>query len=90
MIAQPVLIQSVIVLGVLAIAYLLLVRPQLRRLSSHRRFLTTLKPGDWVVTDGGLIGHLTKIGEGRTVQLELSEGVHVEILLDSIASLFAR
>jgi preprotein translocase subunit YajC len=90
MIAQPIVIQSVLGLGVLATAYLLLVRPQLRRLSSHRRFLVTLKPGDRVVTDGGLVGRVAKIGEGPTLELELSKEVHVEVMLISIASRLAR
>lgn len=40
--------------------YLVLVRPQLRRVAQHQAFIDSLKIGDRVVTGGGLIGRIVR------------------------------
>lgn len=57
-----------------AIFYLVLVRPQQRRVKRHREVIAALQPGDEVVTIGGLYGYVKDIDEG-TVHLEVAPGV---------------
>ena len=88
MVSQEIVIQVALVLGVLAAAYLSLVRPQLRRRTEHSRFLASLKSGDRVVTAGGLIGKIAKCDGGTTVEIEFSESIRIMALRGSIESRF--
>jgi len=83
-------IQVLLVLGVLAAAYLSLVWPQLKRRTEHRGFLASLKVGDRVVTAGGLIGKIVKCDGGTSVQIEFSDSIRIEVLRNSIDSYFER
>jgi preprotein translocase subunit YajC len=69
-------------------AYASLVRPQLRRGAEHRRFLDSLKPGDRVVTGGGLIGTIVRCEDRATVEIELANAMRVQSLRSSIESHF--
>lgn len=72
-------IQVGLVLFVLGLAYFLLVRPQLNRVAAHQSFLASLKVGDRVVTQGGLIGNVAAIEDAVVVTLSLSDAVTVSI-----------
>lgn len=71
---------------IFAVFYLLLIRPQQRRMQEHRKLVAGLKRGDKVITGGGLIATVTKVTEDDEVQLEIAEGVRVRALRSSIAS----
>jgi preprotein translocase subunit YajC len=45
------------------VLYFLMIRPQMKRAKEHRGMLETLKKGDEVVTAGGLVGKVSKVGE---------------------------
>lgn len=76
--------QILAVLGVLTVAYLMLVRPQLRRLEAHRRLLESLALGDQIVTRGGLIGEIVGIEGSEVIEVRLSESVTVRALRESV------
>lgn len=56
------------------IFYLVLVRPQQRRVRKHQAVISALKPGDEVVTIGGLYGYVKDLDD-TTVSLEVAPGV---------------
>jgi preprotein translocase subunit YajC len=66
-----------------AIMYLLLIRPQQKQAKQHRALLETLKKGDDVVTQAGLIGRVHTITD-KIVILEIASGVRVRVLKTSI------
>ncbi len=45
------------------VLYFLMIRPQMKRAKEHKTMLEALKRGDEVVTTGGLVGRVTKVGE---------------------------
>ena len=53
------------------VLYFLMIRPQMKRAKEHRTMLEALKKGDEVITSGGLVGRVTKVGEGY-VTLEVA------------------
>jgi preprotein translocase subunit YajC len=55
---------------IFAIFWLLMIRPQMKRAKEHKALLGAMQKGDEVVTQGGIAGRVTKVGE---------EYVHVEI-----------
>jgi len=84
MFLQDILIQILLVLGVLVVAYLFLIRPQLRRITEHNRLLSSLELGDQVVTGGGLIGTIVKLEGADIVEIMLSDAMRVRALRSSI------
>jgi preprotein translocase subunit YajC len=56
-----------------AIFYLVLVRPQQKRVKKHQQVIAALKPGDEVVTIGGLYGYVREVDDA-VVHLEVAPG----------------
>jgi len=65
--------------GMIAIFYLLLIRPQQRRQKMHQQMIENVKKGDTVVTQGGLVAKVTKIAETE-LTIELADGVRVRLV----------
>jgi preprotein translocase subunit YajC len=72
------------VLVLVVLFYLLLIKPQQKRFREHSKMLSALQKGDKVVTGGGLIGTVDKIGDGDEVIVDLGGGVKVTALRSSI------
>ncbi|HHL40777.1 MAG TPA: preprotein translocase subunit YajC [Deltaproteobacteria bacterium] len=66
------------------IFYFLLIRPQQKKAREHKEMLGKLTKGDSVITQGGLHGRLTSVGE-ETVTMEISENVRVKVAKEAIA-----
>jgi preprotein translocase subunit YajC len=57
------------------VLYFLMIRPQMKRAKEHRAMLDALKKGDEVVTGGGVVGKVTKVGENYvTLEVAQTEG----------------
>ena len=54
------------------VLYFLMIRPQMKRAKDHRTMLGALQKGDEVITSGGLVGKINKVGEGY-VTVEVSQ-----------------
>ncbi len=65
--------------AIFIIFYFLLIRPQQRRLKQHQALIGAVKPRDTAVTNGGLIGKVTKVDE-HEVELEIAQGVRVRVM----------
>ena len=59
--------------------YILMIRPQQKRMKAHQDMLGAVKPRDTAVTTGGLIGKVTKVDENE-VELEIAQGVKVRVV----------
>jgi preprotein translocase subunit YajC len=69
-------VQTIPLVLVFVIFYVLMIRPQQRRMKAHAAEIAAVKKGDRVVTGGGLIGKVTKVGETE-VEVELGTNVRV-------------
>ena len=72
------LIQLIPFALVLAIFYFIILLPMKKKQKKIEEFLTALKVGDKVVTSGGLLGSIAKLGE-PTVQLQIAPNVRVDV-----------
>ena len=72
-----------------AIFYFLLIRPQQKRVKEHKNLVASLKKGDEVITNGGLLGRLTELGE-HFVTVELAENVEVKLQRQAIAMVLPK
>jgi preprotein translocase subunit YajC len=66
-----------------AIMYFVLIRPQQKQMKDQQAMLTSLKKGDDVVTQGGMLGKIFSV-QDKVVTLEVSSGVKLRVLKSSI------
>ncbi|NCW07637.1 MAG: preprotein translocase subunit YajC [Rhodobacterales bacterium] len=75
---------------IFAIMYFLLIRPQQKKVKEHQNMVASLRRGDQVVTQGGLIGKVTKVKEGNEIEVEVSAGVKVRVVQNTIAQVLSK
>ena len=73
-------------LPIIAIFYLLLIRPQQQQAKKLKLMLAALKKGDKVVTSGGLMGTIVGLDEQKAV-LRVGDDVKMEFLKSAIVSI---
>jgi preprotein translocase subunit YajC len=73
---------------IFAIFYLLMIRPQQRRVKEHQAAIAAVKKGDDVVTGGGIRGRVTKVGEDE-VEVEIASGVKVRVVKSTISAVIS-
>jgi len=62
---------------IFVIMYFLILRPQQKKLKDHNELVRNLRRGDTVVTNGGLVGKVTKVVDEEQIEVEISDGVRV-------------
>ena len=69
--------------------YFLMIRPQSKRTKEHRAMLAALQKGDEVVTAGGTLGKVTKVGD-NFISLEIAPNVEVQVQKPLITTLLPK
>jgi len=88
--AQPGGLMSFLPLIIIfVIFYFLLLRPQMKRAKEHKKLVAELGNGDEVVTNGGLLGRITHVGESF-VTVELAENVQIKVQKHAVASVMPK
>ena len=75
---------------IFAIMYFLLIRPQQKKMKEHRAMVEALRRGDQVVTQGGLIGKVTKVKEGDEITVQIADGVEVRVVRSTIVTVMNK
>jgi len=65
--------------------WLLLILPQQRRMRQHQAVISSLRPGDEVVTAGGVYGTIASIDED-VLALDVAPGVVLRVLRSAVSS----
>ncbi|WP_414443965.1 preprotein translocase subunit YajC [Burkholderia sp. 22PA0099] len=72
-----------------AVLYFIMIRPQMKRQKEHRNMLSAMAKGDEVVTNGGLVGKVTKVGEAY-VGVEVSEGTEITVQKSAVTTILPK
>ena len=72
---------------IFVIFYFFLIRPQQKKVKSHKAMVAALKRGDTVVTSGGLIGKIERVLENDKIELLITNDVSVQVVKSTIQSL---
>ena len=67
------------------IMYFLILRPQRQQAKRREEMLKAIRRGDTVVTNGGIVGKVTKVVDDGEVELQIAEGVKVRAIRSLIA-----
>ena len=71
---------------IFVIFYFFLIRPQQKRVREHKDMVKNLKRGDEVITSGGIIGKVDRVYEDDKLEIEISEGVKVNVIKNTVQS----
>ena len=86
--APPGWLQFLPIVGMVAIFWFLIIRPQMRQQKLHRERIAAVKKGDQVVTAGGLVGKVTKVDD-QYAEIEIAQGVRVKAVKSTIGDIVA-
>ncbi len=76
-----------LIVGLIAVFYLMLIRPQQKRMRQQMEMMSNLRAGDDVMTSSGIYGTITELEED-TVLLEVAEEVEIRVAKSAIARTF--
>ena len=72
------------------IMYFLVLRPQRQQAKRREEMLKAIRRGDTVVTNGGIVGKVTKVVDDNEVELQIAEGVKVRAVRALITEVRAK
>ncbi len=75
---------------IFAIMWFLLIRPQQKKIKEHKAMVDAVRKGDQVITQGGLIGKITKVKDADEVEVEIATGVKVRLVKNTIAQVLSK
>jgi len=81
--------QFFIIIGMFALLYFLMIRPQMKRAKEHKQMTEALQKGDEVITSGGVLGKVTKIGE-TYVSMEIAANTEIQVQRSAIQTLLPK
>ncbi len=73
----------------IAIFYFLMIRPQMKRNKEHRQLMSSLGKGDEVITNGGILGKITRVGD-QFIELEIADKVIMKIQKQAVTNVVPK
>ncbi len=71
------------------VLYFVMIRPQMKRQKEHKSMIDALAKGDEVVTSGGLLGKVSKMGE-TFIGLEIAGGVEIQVQRSAVVQVMPK
>ena len=71
------------------VLYFVMIRPQMKRQKEHKAMIEALAKGDEVVTSGGMLGKVTKLGE-TFVHVEVASGVELQVQRSAVTQVLPK
>jgi preprotein translocase subunit YajC len=71
------------------VLYFVMIRPQMRKQKEHRSMIDALAKGDEIVTSGGLLGKVTKMGDSY-LSLEVASGVELQVQRSAVVQVLPK
>ncbi len=75
---------------IFAIMYFLLIRPQQKKAKAHKQMVSALRRGDQVITQGGILGKVTKVKEDGEIEVEIATGVKIRVIQSTITTVISK
>lgn len=72
------------------IMWLLIIRPQQKKMKEHRAMVEALRRGDQVVTAGGIVGRVTKVRDDGEIEVEIAPNITVRVLRHTISNVLNK
>ena len=75
---------------IFVIMYFFFFFPQQKKIKEHKNMVDNLRRGDQVLTQGGIIGKITKVKEGEEIEVELAKDVKVSVIRSTIVNVLSK
>ena len=75
---------------IFGVFYILLIRPQQKKVKQHRDMLNNLRRGDKIITSGGIIGTINKVFDNRELSVQISNDVEIKIAPGMVADIYIQ
>ena len=69
--------------------YFLMIRPQMKRAKEHKQMVESLQKGDEVITSGGVVGRINKLGDAY-VSLEIAPNTEINVQRAAVQTLLPK
>ena len=76
-------------IAIIGVMYFLMIRPQMKRAKEHKAMLEKLSRGDEVITNGGIAGTVTDLGDSF-VTVEIADNVRIRVQKGAIANVLPK
>ncbi|MEM7292424.1 MAG: preprotein translocase subunit YajC [Pseudomonadota bacterium] len=73
----------------LVVFFFIFIRPQQKRVKEHKKMVDELKKGDEIVTNGGVAGTVTQIGDAF-IRVKIADNVEVNVQKHAIGNLLPK
>ena len=73
---------------IFGVFYILLIRPQQKKVKQHREMINNLRRGDKIITTGGIIGSISKVNDNKELLVEISENIEIKIAPGMVSDLY--
>ncbi len=83
------LASMILPIGLIVLFYFFLIRPQSKRHKQHKEMVAALQKGEEVVTSGGLLGKITRVGE-NFIALEISKDIVINVQKNSVQAIMPK
>ena len=83
------LMSLILPIGLVALFYFMLIRPQSKRQKEHKELVAGVQKGEEIVTSGGVLGKVTRVDD-NFVSMEISPGVVVNIQKNSVQTIMPK
>ena len=77
-------------IAIFVIMYFLILRPQQKRVKTHAEMVNNLRRGDTVVTNGGMIGKISKVIDNHEVEVEIADGIKIRQVKQMVTEVRAK
>jgi len=71
------------------VLYFVMIRPQMKKQKEHKTMIEALAKGDEIITAGGLLGKVSKIGDGY-LGVEIANGVEVQMQRSAVVQVLPK
>ena len=71
------------------VLYFVMIRPQMKKQKEHRAMVDALAKGDEVVTAGGMLAKVTKLGD-NFIGVEIANGVEVQLQRSAVVQVLPK
>lgn len=71
------------------VLYFVMIRPQMKRQKEHKAMVEALAKGDEVVTAGGLLGRVSKLGE-TFLHVEVANGIELQVQRSAVVQVLPK
>jgi preprotein translocase subunit YajC len=86
---QSTLMNMLPILVMFGVLYLVMIRPQMKKQKEHKAMIESIVKGDEVVTAGGFLGRVSKLGDAY-ISVELATGVDVQMQRSAVVQVLPK